>query len=175
MAPRGSTRARHFPLPSLPACSPVPSMHVRLPTLPASQSAIRKHIDMHSSHAPRIVATRVLISHVLITVPSFFLYCNKYTKNPHTLILAPVPGIAGGKRFPSATPRSARGDMDENLRGESLTFAKEMEYFETKVCLPVYFYNFVRPHCSLSKNPDKTRTPRIPAFYSRITDRVMER
>lgn len=64
--------------------------------------------------------------------------------------------------------------MDANLRRKSLTFAKEMEYFKAKVGLSVYFYNFIRPHCSLSKNPDKTRTPRTPAFYAGITDRVWD-
>jgi hypothetical protein len=49
-----------------------------------------------------------------------------------------------------------------------------MEYFKAKVGLSVYFYNFIKPHCSLSKNPDKTRTPRTPAFYAGITDRVWD-
>jgi IS1 family transposase len=39
--------------------------------------------------------------------------------------------------------------IDASLRRKSLTFAKEMEYFAAKVGLPVYFYNFIRPHCSL--------------------------
>jgi hypothetical protein len=49
-------------------------------------------------------------------------------------------------------------------------FAKEMEYFGAKVSLSVYFYNFIRSHNILSKNPDKTRTPRTPALYAKITD-----
>jgi IS1 family transposase len=64
--------------------------------------------------------------------------------------------------------------MDANLRRKSLTFAKEMEYFEAKVSLSVYFYNFIRPHSSLSKNPDKTRTPRTPALCAKITDSVWD-
>lgn len=64
--------------------------------------------------------------------------------------------------------------MDANLRRKSLTFAKEMEYFDAKVSLSVYFYNFIKPHGSLSKNPDKTRTPRTPALYARITDKVWD-
>lgn len=62
--------------------------------------------------------------------------------------------------------------MDANLRRKSLTFAKETEYFEAKVSLSVYFYNFIRPHSSLSKNPNKTQTPRTPALYAGITDSV---
>jgi hypothetical protein len=42
--------------------------------------------------------------------------------------------------------------MNANLRRKSLTFAKKMEYFDAKVALSVYFYNFIRPHSSLSKN-----------------------
>jgi hypothetical protein len=65
--------------------------------------------------------------------------------------------------------------MDANLRRKSLTFAKEMEYFDAKVGLSVYFYNFIRPHSSLiCKNPDKTRIPRTPALYAGITDRVWD-
>jgi hypothetical protein len=64
--------------------------------------------------------------------------------------------------------------MTANLRRKSLTFAKEVEYFTAKVGLSVYFYNFIRPHCSLSKNPDKTRTPRTPALCAGITDKVWD-
>jgi hypothetical protein len=54
------------------------------------------------------------------------------------------------------------------------TFAKEKEYFAAKVGLCVYFYNFIRPHRSLSKNPDKTRTPRTPALCAGITAKVRD-
>jgi hypothetical protein len=47
-----------------------------------------------------------------------------------------------------------------------------MEYFEAKIGLTVYFYNFIRPHGTLSKNPDKTRTPRTPALVAGITNNV---
>jgi hypothetical protein len=60
--------------------------------------------------------------------------------------------------------------MDANLRRKSLTFAKEMEYFGAKVSLSVYFYNFIRPHNTLSK----TRTPRTPALYAKITHCVWD-
>jgi hypothetical protein len=49
-----------------------------------------------------------------------------------------------------------------------------MEYFEVKAGLTVYFYSFISPHSSLSKNPDKTHTPRTPAFYAGITDKVWD-
>jgi hypothetical protein len=60
------------------------------------------------------------------------------------------------------------------LRRKSLTFAKEMACFTAKVGLSVYFYNFIRPHRPLSKNPDKTRTPRTPALCAGITDKVWD-
>jgi IS1 family transposase len=64
--------------------------------------------------------------------------------------------------------------IDANLRRKSLTFAKEMAYFSAKVGLCVYFYNFIKPHCSLSKNPDKTRTPRTPALCAGITNKIWD-
>jgi hypothetical protein len=64
--------------------------------------------------------------------------------------------------------------MDANLRRKSLIFAKEMEYFAAKVRLSVYFYNFIRPHRSLSKNPDKSQTPRTPALCAGITENVWD-
>jgi IS1 family transposase len=62
--------------------------------------------------------------------------------------------------------------MNANLRRKSLTFAKKIETFEAKIGLSVYFYNFIKPHGSLSKNPDKTCTPRTPALCAGITDKV---
>jgi hypothetical protein len=62
--------------------------------------------------------------------------------------------------------------LDSHLRRKSLTFAKEMEYFEAKINLTIYFYNFIRPHGTLSKNPDKTQTPRTPAMVAKITNNV---
>jgi hypothetical protein len=57
--------------------------------------------------------------------------------------------------------------MDANLRRKSLTFAKEPEYFDAKISLSVYFYNLIRPHSSLNKNPDKTRMPRTSALCAK--------
>jgi hypothetical protein len=53
-----------------------------------------------------------------------------------------------------------------------LTFSKELEFFEAKVALTVFFYNFIKPHSTLSKNPDKSTTPRTPAMIAGITDKV---
>jgi hypothetical protein len=64
--------------------------------------------------------------------------------------------------------------IDSHLRRKSLTFAKEREYFEAKISLTVYFYNFIRPHCTLSKNSDNTRTPRTPALVAGITNDVWD-
>lgn len=62
--------------------------------------------------------------------------------------------------------------INSHLRRKSLTFAKALEYFEAKIALTVYFYNFIRPHCTLSKNSDKSETPRTPAMVAGLTEKV---
>jgi hypothetical protein len=49
--------------------------------------------------------------------------------------------------------------INTNLRRKSLTFTKEMEYFEAKVGLSIYSYNFIRQHCLLSKILTKHEPP----------------
>jgi IS1 family transposase len=61
--------------------------------------------------------------------------------------------------------------MNSHLRRKSLTFAKEKDYLKAKLNLIIFFYNFIRPHATLSKNADKTRTPRTPALYAGIIDK----
>ena len=58
--------------------------------------------------------------------------------------------------------------MDSHLRRKSLTFAKEKPYFEARLNIIIFVYNFIRPHNTLSKNPDKTRTSRTPALVAGI-------
>jgi IS1 family transposase len=59
---------------------------------------------------------------------------------------------------------------DSHLRRKSLTFAKEMPHFKAKLNIIVFFYNFIRPHATLSMNPDKTKTPRTPALCAGIIE-----
>jgi hypothetical protein len=57
--------------------------------------------------------------------------------------------------------------MDAHLRRKSLTFAREKPYFEAKLGI-IFIYNFIKPHSTLSKNQDKTCTPRTPALCAGI-------
>jgi IS1 family transposase len=60
--------------------------------------------------------------------------------------------------------------MNSHLRRKSLTFAKEKSYFQARLNIIIFVYNFIRPHNTLSKNPDKTRTPRTPALAAGIIE-----
>jgi IS1 family transposase len=61
--------------------------------------------------------------------------------------------------------------MDSHLRRKSMTFAKEMTYFKAKINIIIFVYNFIKPHGTLSKNQDKTRTPRTPALAAGIIEK----
>jgi hypothetical protein len=60
---------------------------------------------------------------------------------------------------------------DGHLRRKSLTFAKEMPHFKARLAVIILIYNCVRPHNTLSKNPDKTRTPRTPALVAGLIEK----
>jgi IS1 family transposase len=60
---------------------------------------------------------------------------------------------------------------NSHLRRKSMTFAKEMPYFKAKINITVFVYNFIKPHNSLSKNQDKTTTPRTPALRAGIIEK----
>ena len=60
---------------------------------------------------------------------------------------------------------------DSHLRRKSLTFAKEKPHLEARLAIFVLFYNCIRPHGTLSKNSDKTRTPRTPALTAGLIDK----
>ena len=62
--------------------------------------------------------------------------------------------------------------VNSHLRRKSLTFAKERDFFDAKIALIIYVYNFIRAHWTLSRNEDKSYTPRTPALCSGITDKV---
>jgi IS1 family transposase len=59
--------------------------------------------------------------------------------------------------------------MNAHLKRKALTFAKSLMYFNAKLSLIVAVYNFVRPHGTLSKNADRSTTPRTPAMVAGIT------
>jgi hypothetical protein len=54
--------------------------------------------------------------------------------------------------------------IDAHLKRKSLTFAKSFVYLKAKLNLVVAYYNFIRPHGTLSRNEDHTYTPRTPAM-----------
>ena len=60
---------------------------------------------------------------------------------------------------------------DAHLRRKSLMFAKEMPYFKARLAIIVLFYNCIRVHGTLSKNPDKTHTPRTPALVAKLIEK----
>jgi len=55
---------------------------------------------------------------------------------------------------------------DGHLRRKSQTFAKERPHLKARLAIIVLFYNCIREHGTLSKNSDKTRTPRTPALVA---------
>jgi len=60
--------------------------------------------------------------------------------------------------------------MDSHLRRKSLTFAKADRWLKAKFALIVAWYNLVRPHASLSRNPDRTTTERTPGMAAGLAD-----
>ena len=59
---------------------------------------------------------------------------------------------------------------DGNLHRKSLFFAKESDFFESRINITIAYYNFVKPHSTLSKNHDGTTTPRTPAQVAGLID-----
>ncbi|NQS98363.1 MAG: hypothetical protein HQ591_07915 [candidate division Zixibacteria bacterium] len=62
------------------------------------------------------------------------------------------------------------GQHNGNLHRKSLFFAKENESFESRIAITIAYYNFVKPHMTLSENPNGTSTPRTPAQAAGIAD-----
>jgi IS1 family transposase len=60
---------------------------------------------------------------------------------------------------------------DGHLRRKSLTFAKEMPHFEARLAVIVLYYNCIREHGTLSKNKNKTYTPRTPALVAGLIEK----
>jgi len=79
-----------------------------------------------------------------------------------------------GKKINTSYIERANGTFRQtngHLRRKSLTFAKEMPYFKARLAVIVFMYNCVRPHYTLSKNPDKTYTPRTPALVAKLIEK----
>ena len=79
-----------------------------------------------------------------------------------------------GKKINTSYMERVNGTLrqtDSHLRRKSLTFAKEMPYFKARLAVIVFVYNCIRPHYTLSKNPDKSYTPRTPALVAKLIER----
>lgn len=59
---------------------------------------------------------------------------------------------------------------DAHLIRKCLTFAKSFEWLQAKFAICVSFYNFIRPHESLSRQLDRSFIPKTPAMAAEITD-----
>jgi hypothetical protein len=74
-----------------------------------------------------------------------------------------------GKKINTSYVERSNGTLrqtDSHLRRKSQTFAKEMPHFKARLAIIILVYNCIRPHNTLSKNPDKTHTPRTPALLA---------
>jgi IS1 family transposase len=58
---------------------------------------------------------------------------------------------------------------DSHLRRKSLCFAKVKQFMGARLAIVIAYYNFVKPHGTLSRNADRTTTPRTPAQAAGIT------
>jgi len=61
---------------------------------------------------------------------------------------------------------------DAHLTRKSLTFAKAIRWLKAKFCICVAFYNFIRPHETLSRAADRTFKPKTPAMAAKITNQL---
>ena len=79
-----------------------------------------------------------------------------------------------GKKINTSYIERVNGTLrqcDSHLRRKSQTFAKEMPHFKARLAVIVLFYNCIKPHNTLSKNPDKTCTPGTPALVAKVIDK----
>jgi hypothetical protein len=76
-----------------------------------------------------------------------------------------------GKKINTSYIERANGTLrqtDSHLKRKSQTFAKEIPHLKAKLAVVILMYNCIRPHNTLSKNPDKTYTPRTPALAAKL-------
>jgi hypothetical protein len=79
-----------------------------------------------------------------------------------------------GKKINTAYVERSNGTLrqtDGHLRRKAQTFAKEMPHFKARLAVVILVYNCIRPHNTLSKNPDKSRTPRTPALVAKLIEK----
>jgi len=79
-----------------------------------------------------------------------------------------------GKKINTSYIERVNGTLrqtDSHLRRKSQTFAKEMPHFKARLAVIILMYNCIRPHNTLSKNPDKTYTPRTPALAAKLIEK----
>jgi IS1 family transposase len=79
-----------------------------------------------------------------------------------------------GKKINTSYIERANGTMRQtnaHIRRKSLTFAKEMPYLKARMAVIVLVYNCIREHGTLSRNPDKSHTPRTPALVAKLIDK----
>ena len=81
--------------------------------------------------------------------------------------------MSPGKKINTSYIERVNGTLrqaDSHLKRKSQTFSKEMPHFKARLALTVLIYNCIRPHNTLSKNPDKTTTPRTPALVANLIE-----
>ena len=59
---------------------------------------------------------------------------------------------------------------DAHLTRKGLTFAKSVRWLKAKFAICVSFYNFIRPHETLSRGEDRIFRPKTPAMVAGITN-----
>lgn len=59
---------------------------------------------------------------------------------------------------------------DAHLTRKTLMFAKSFRWLKAKFAICVAFYNFIRPHETLSRGKDRIFRPKTPAMAARITN-----
>ena len=82
--------------------------------------------------------------------------------------------LSPGNKINTSYIERANGTLrqiDSHLKRKSQTFSKKMPHFKARLAVTVLLYNCIRPHITLSKNPDKTRTPRTPALAAKLIEK----
>jgi hypothetical protein len=59
---------------------------------------------------------------------------------------------------------------DGHLHRKSQYFAKDIQFFRHRLAIAIAYYNFVKPHGTLSRNADMSYVPRTPAQVKGLTD-----
>jgi len=75
------------------------------------------------------------------------------------------------------TPYAERSNLnwmlwDAHLTGKSFIFAKALRRLKVKFSICVAFYNFIRPHETLSRSENRTFNPKTLAIAAKITNHL---